>query len=240
MSTPEDENTPQQPAADGTPTGDVPPTAPPVPPTAPPAPPAAAPVPPAAPPAPPAAPTAPAGGTPPPAAPPAPGAFPAYSGTAAAPVAAPTAAPTTVNASFWLYIVATVFSVISGVIGLSVISSTRQTVIDQIQRQGTTINGQSIDQIADAAIAIGTATIIVVMIFWVVVYVLFAFLMRRGANWARIVLTVLTVLSLFNVLGGFGTGFVQFAASLVAVILMWLPASSQWFAAIKASKAPRA
>lgn len=235
MSIPEDPNRPQQP--EGAP-ADLPP-APPVPPAAP-VPPAEAPVgtpvAPAVPPAPPAPPTS--DFLPP--APAAPGAFPSYSGSAAPVVERPTTTPTTINVSFWLYIASAVLSVVSGIVALSLVSGTRQTVIDQLERQGTTLQGQNIQQLADTAIAVGIGVLIVTTIFWAIVFVLFAFLMRRGANWARIVLTVLTAISLLNLGSAFGIGFAQVAAAVAAAILLWLPASSQWFAAIKASKAPRA
>ena len=94
--------------------------------------------------------------------------------------------------------------------------------------------------VADAVIAGATVWAIVTLIFWAVAFVLFAFFMRRGANWARIVLTVLTVLSLLNIINGFGTGFLQFALAVVGVVLIWLRPSSEYFAAVKASKVPRA
>ncbi|WP_348789395.1 hypothetical protein [Leifsonia sp. NPDC080035] len=237
MSNPEDESKPQQPAEGDAATGGVPPVPPaaPVPPVEPPA---DAPVPPAAAPE---APAAPAGSyPPPPAAPPAPGAFPAYGATPAAPVAAPTEVPNTVNIAFWLYIASAVLSVVSGIVTAVTAGSNRAAVMDQIQRQGTNLHGLSLDQVADAAIAFAVTWSIITLIFWALTFVLFAFFMRRGANWARIILTVLTALSLLNIIATFGIGALQVIASIVALVLMWLRPSSAWFAAIKASKAPRA
>jgi hypothetical protein len=51
---------------------------------------------------------------------------------------------------------------------------------------------------------------------------------------------VLTALSLLNIIAGFGLGALQVVASIVAVVLMWLRPSSEYFNAVKASKAPRA
>jgi hypothetical protein len=217
MSTP-DENTPQQPAAGNTP-GSVPPVPP------------AAPVPPAEP-----APSA-ASYNPPPA-PPAPGAYPASSAPGA-PVAAPTAPPTPVNVAFWLFVASAVLSIIGGIITLATIGGTRQSLLDNLETQGSVDQSQA-QQFVDAAIGLGITWAIVTLIFWAVVFVLFAFFMRRGANWARIVLTVLTALSLLNIIAGFGLGALQVVASIVAVVLMWLRPSSEYFNAVKASKAPRA
>lgn len=217
MSTP-DENTPQQPAAGNTP-GSVPPVPP------------AAPVPPAEP-----APSA-ASYNPPPA-PPAPGAYPASSAPGA-PVAAPTAPPTPVNVAFWLFVASAVLSVIGGIITLATIGGTRESLLNSIETQGSVDQSQA-QQVVDAAIGLGITWAIVTLIFWAVVFVLFAFFMRRGANWARIVLTVLTALSLLNIIAGFGLGALQVVASIVAVVLMWLRPSTEYFNAVKASKAPRA
>ncbi|GAA4139002.1 hypothetical protein [Leifsonia shinshuensis] len=238
MTIPEDENKPQPPEGGNT-AGAVPP----VPEPTEPAP--SSEVPPAAPVTPP--PAAPAGGFPPappaPAAgsvPPPPGAFPAYAAAPQEPVAAPTRIPSTVNAAFWLYVASAVLSVIGGIVTIATAPGSKGAIIRQLQTSRANLNGQSLDQIANAAVSVAIGVSIVTLIFWAITFVLFAFFMRRGANWARIVLTVLTVLSLFNIIPGFPFGLLQVLASIVAVILIWLRPSSAWFAAIKASKAPRA
>lgn len=244
MSTPEDENTPR-PAEGGDQTGAVPPASEPTTPAEP----ATTPAPPAtpvgdAPPAPPVtpeppAPAAPAGGYPA-APPPPPGAFPAYGAAPVVPVERPTSIPTTVNTAFWLYIASALLSVISGIITISTVSRDHAAIVRQLQRSGADLHGQNIDTVANAALGVAIGFSVLTLIFWAVTFVLFAFFMRRGANWARIVLTVLTALSLLNVLNGLGTGALQVILSIVALILMWLRPSSEWFAAIKASKALRA
>ena len=219
MSIPDDESTPRP----AEPTGAGEPTTPPPAPAAPSAPPAS--------------------GQGFPTAPPPPPAFPASSGyPAGAPVAAtaaPTAPPRTVNIAFWLFVAGAVLSVISGIITVATIGSQRAQFLDAVQKsdQNSSLDPQSV---ADAVIAGATVWAIVTLIFWAVAFVLFAFFMRRGANWARIVLTVLTVLSLLNIINGFGTGFLQFALAVVGVVLIWLRPSSEYFAAVKASKVPRA
>jgi hypothetical protein len=131
-----------------------------------------------------------------------------------------------------------VLSVIGGIVTIASASSNRAAIIRQLQTQN--LHGQNIDTLATAAIGVAIGLSIITLIFWAIVFVLFAFFMRRGANWARIVLTILTVVSLLNILPGFPFGLIQVIASIVAVILIWLRPSSAWFAAIKASKAPRA
>jgi hypothetical protein len=220
MTIPDDESTPR-------PAGSAGPGEPTTPPAAPE---------PVAPPAPPAAqqgfPTAP---PPPPAYPPA-----GASAPGSAPLAAPTAPPRTVNIAFWLYVAGAVLSVISGIITIAVITASRADQVRIIEQQGTNLNGATPQQVADAAVAVIVTWSIITLLFWAITFVLFAFFMRRGANWARIILTVLTVLSALNILTGYGSGFIQFAATVVAVVLMWLRPSSEYFAAVKATKLPRA
>lgn len=120
------------------------------------------------------------------------------------------------------------------------IGSTRQEALDTLQRNGTDLRGLDANQVIDATIAAVTIWTIVTLIFWAVVFVLFAFFARRGAGWARIVLTILTALSLLNILTSFGVGALQVVLSIVGVVLLWLRPSSDYFAAVKAAKAPRA
>lgn len=222
MTDPDDESTPRPAGPTGAGEPATPPPASGVPPVAPPVTPSS---------------TAGEGGYP--VAPPPPG-YPAYSGTTAgAPVVAPAAPPRTVNIAFWLFVAAAVLSVVSGIISIATINSQRPAILDMAKNPHP---GGNVDPntFADAVIAGATVWAVVTLIFWAIAFVLVAFLMRRGANWARIVLTVLTVLSLLNIIQGFGAGFLQFAAAVVAVVLIWLRPSSEWFAAVKASKAPRA
>ncbi|WP_295125697.1 hypothetical protein, partial [uncultured Leifsonia sp.] len=197
------------------------------------------------PPAPPAPPVTPEPATPasggfPAAPPPPPGAFPGYSAAPAAPAEAPTGIPTTVNTAFWLYIASAVLSVIGGIVTVVGAGSNRAAALRQLANSNADLHGQSAEQVVNAVIAFAIGWSIVTLIFWAIVFVLFAFFLRRGANWARIVLTVLTALSLLNVIPGFPFGLLQVLAAIVAVVLIWLRPSSAWFAAIKASKAPRA
>ncbi|WP_233265574.1 hypothetical protein [Leifsonia sp. AG29] len=187
----------------------------------------------------------PAGGDLPPAppayaAPPAQDGFSAYPSSAPAPApVAPAAPPRTVNIAFWLYIASAVLSVISGILTIILISSQRDQQLRVLQDQGN-LQGANPNTLVDAIQATVITLSIVTLIFWAVTFVLFAFFARRGAGWARIVLTVLTVLSLLNLLAGYGVGALQVIASIVAIVLLWLRPSSEYFAAVKASKAPRA
>jgi hypothetical protein len=177
------------------------------------------------------------------AAPPAQDGFSAYPSSATpAPAPAPVAPagpPRTVNIAFWLYVASAVLSVISGILTIILISTQRDQQLRVLQQQGN-LQGANPNTLVDAIQATVITLSIVTLIFWAVTFVLFAFFARRGAGWARIVLTVLTALSLLNLLAGYGVGALQVIASIVAIVLLWLRPSSEYFAAVKASKAPRA
>ncbi|QJA00878.1 hypothetical protein HF024_18865 [Leifsonia sp. PS1209] len=133
---------------------------------------------------------------------------------------------------------------ISGIVTAISVSANRDTILQQItdslaksQTTGTKLDPNTL---TDAAITFGIVWAVVTLIFWALVFVLFAVFMRRGRNWARIVLTVLTVISLLNLGGLYFIGGVQVIAAIVATILIWLKPASQYFAAVKASRAPRA
>ncbi|MGN6762662.1 MAG: hypothetical protein ACTHJI_15195 [Leifsonia sp.] len=237
MSTPDDESTPRpaEPAGAGEP--NTPPHA-------------AGPAGPSEPPAAPAAPAAdqgfPAAPPPPPvdrgfpsAPPPPPVGYGAPAWGDGAPVVAPSEPPRTVTIAFWLYIAGAVLSVISGIITIAIVSGSRAQLLSAVQRPGINLRGATPQQAADAALVVAIVFTIVTLLFWAITLVLFAFFLRRGANWARIILTILTVLSLLNIINGYGAGFLEFALAVVAVVLIWLRPSNEYFAAVKAAKMPR-
>ena len=236
MTIPNDDSRPDQPASDG---------------STPPAPGAPGPVPPADPGAayPPAQPADPGAAYPPaPPAPPAygeqgpgaPGAYPAYAATPPEPVVAPSAPPSQVNLAFWLYIAAAALSVISGIVTIVVVANSRAAALRALSSGNTNLHGITAQQAADASIAIGTVLAIITLLFWAITFTVFALMMRRGRGWARIVLTVLTVLSLLNIPWGYGAGALQVIAAIVATVLIWLRPASEYFAAVRASRVPRA
>ncbi|KRC47408.1 hypothetical protein ASE16_16385 [Leifsonia sp. Root227] len=135
-------------------------------------------------------------------------------------------------------------SVISGIATAISVSANRAIILQQVtdslknaQTNGTNLDANSL---ADAAVTFGIVWAIVTLIFWALVFVLFATFMRRGRNWARIVLTILTVISFLNLATIYFIGGIQVIAAIVATILIWLRPASEYFAAVKASRAPRA
>ncbi|QDQ96306.1 hypothetical protein [Tomitella fengzijianii] len=126
------------------------------------------------------------------------------------------ATPTPVRIAFVCWIVVTLLGLIGGIL---------------IAAGAGSALFSGIDDVADESTAALTTAGIVVIVFGLVQLWL-AFRMRSGANWARIVLAILGILSLTSMWGGSGGGVynVLYLIILVAgVILMFLPANGDWF-----------
>jgi len=142
------------------------------------------------------------------------------------------AVPSHVNIAFWLYVAAAALSIVSLIISLATLGPQREAAQRQLEASGQPVSGSTLDAIITAGVVIS----VIFAIIWVAVYVLFAFFMKRGANWARIVLTILAALSLLNILSSYGVGALQALAAIVATILIWLRPANEYFQAVKASK----
>lgn len=150
--------------------------------------------------------------------------------------AGPVTPPQQVNIAFWLYIVGAALSLISLIVSLATIGSLKDDLQRQLAAQGQQISDGALNATVTASITVA----IVFGILYIAAYVLFAVFMRRGANWARIVLLIVTVLSLFGVLGGFGVGAARLVVGVIATVLIFLKPANEYFREVKARKAPRA
>lgn len=157
---------------------------------------------------------------------------PSGAGSAAGGARAVVPAPSQVTISFWLYMAAAAVSVISLIISLASVAGTRSALQHQLSVQGQKFTSGQLD----ALIAVTTTIAVVIGIVFIAAYVIFALFMRRGANWARIVLLILTVLSLFEVASGYGLGALRAVLGVIATILIFLPAASEYFRTVKANK----
>jgi hypothetical protein len=142
------------------------------------------------------------------------------------------APPKRVNTAFWLYIAAAALSLVSLIVSLMTTDASRAALQEQLERQGTAVDPATLD----AAIGAGVVISVVFGLLYLAAYVLFAFFLRRGANWARIVLVIITALSLFDVLSGFGVGAVRVLLGVVATVLVFTGESNEYFRSAKARK----
>ncbi|MGN6742222.1 MAG: hypothetical protein ACTHJL_02840 [Amnibacterium sp.] len=133
------------------------------------------------------------------------------------------ARPGTVEGAFWLYIVTPIVGLILGIVNLGAgIAAANNAAAQAGIGSGAVIAG----------VVIGLVIDIVFLVAIIVIDVFF----RRGANWARIVLTVLGALSIFGIIG---LGAITFILYAIAIVLSWLPASNAYFRARKGLAAPR-
>jgi hypothetical protein len=152
----------------------------------------------------------------------------------------PAALPSTVNASFWLYIAGAAMGLVSVVVGAIVGIRRIQSgqIAGQVIPPGTDVS----PSVLNTALAVGVALAVAVGLISVVAYIVFAVLMRRGANWARIVLTVLSSIALVSGLVGLlGLNLLNLLVSVlvvIAAVLLYVPASNAYFQARSAAKVP--
>lgn len=122
-------------------------------------------------------------------------------------------APTVVTASFWLWIASAVISLLAFFLTLPVL-------LDSSAASGAYAGGLVVGSIAGALL--GAALRIV-----------FAIFLLRGANWARIVLTVIGALVLLSLIpsavAGDLLGILVALIAIAAGVLMWLPAARPHF-----------
>jgi hypothetical protein len=170
-------------------------------------------------------------------------ASPSYAGGAGP--AAPPARPTSVTLAFFAWLLMTALSLISLLFVLT----------SPIWDQAVTAGLQTVDTNGvriDASTLVNTAKITSVIGFLIgaALYLLFAFKMRAGRNWARVVLTVIGVLGVLSavlptyrsvtvngttyVVQNYGIHWISLALLVAALVLMFLPASNAYFAASKA------
>lgn len=139
----------------------------------------------------------------------------------------PNGVPQLVNISFWLLIAAAAVFVISMLMGIGMLDDPlmRQTFEDAMRSSGATGTEFNFDDFKSAL----AATLVVIAILGAGMYLLVAFFIRKGKNWARILGTVfaaLSVIGLFQVpnIGTLGT-----LAGIAAIVLLYLPAAAPYF-----------
>ncbi|QKV73404.1 hypothetical protein [Amycolatopsis sp. Hca4] len=144
------------------------------------------------------------------------------------------ARPSTVEGAFWAFIVAPVVGLIGAVLIFANRDAITTTMRDANRQRGGNLTDAQIDQ----AVNVTMITAVVIAVIIAALYLLFAFKLRAGRNWARIVLTVLTALQLLSVLFGQSTigGYIAVLAAVVGVVLSFTSPSNAYFAAAKAPR----
>ena len=156
--------------------------------------------------------------------------------------------PNTVTFAFYCWLATAVVSIIGLILTLT--SPIWDLAVNAATRQGNvSLQGTSVQSLINT---LKIFTVVIALVF-VAVYLLFAFKMYAGRNWARIVLTVfgaLTLLSAFtptnrsvtvgsevyNINTGAWAGYVTALLALIGIVLMFLAPSNKYFAESKTYK----
>lgn len=140
--------------------------------------------------------------------------------------------PGTIIAAFFGFLTSTVVALATGALLLG----SRQEFADALrasnQKSGTAMTEEQLQQatVVAQAFAIGVVLVIALVYLWL------SFKLKAGRNWARVVLTVFTLLQVASLLftqGNTTTGYVSCAIAVVALVLSYLPASNVYIAAVK-------
>lgn len=163
--------------------------------------------------------------------PPPPGGFPPGAGTGPR--------PKEVDLSFWLWVTSFVLGIVGLIVFLGEFDTIRDTAVEearrQVQREGSPLDEAQLESITSAVLIGG----VVIGLLISAVELLFALFMRKGRNWARILLTVFGGIGVVSGLYSLTTeSGVQLALTVLslpvvigAIVTMYLPAANPWFRA---------
>lgn len=132
--------------------------------------------------------------------------------------------PQLVNISFWLLIASAAIFVISMLTGLSTLDDPmfRDTFEDQIEGSGAGVTYEDMKGVI-------AGTLVVFAIIGLALYLLVAFFVRKGKNWARILGTVFAALSIFGLFGPPSFATIGTLLGIAAIVLLYLPAAAPYF-----------
>ncbi|MDQ4103824.1 MAG: hypothetical protein M3186_08995 [Actinomycetota bacterium] len=143
--------------------------------------------------------------------------------------------PRTVEISFWLWIVILTFSGIGILITLTQLDQLRAQVIDTALAQDPTQDRSMIESVMTGALTVG----VVFALVFVAAGFAFAFFMRKGRNWARMLLAVpgglIVLLWLIGLTQGagptpaLGVSLVQLLLVVAAIATMFGAEANVWF-----------
>jgi hypothetical protein len=136
-------------------------------------------------------------------------------------------APKEVQVSFWLWIAGAALSVVGALFGFT----QRDALLEEIRKRpdAAQFSETQLDALVTSSLIVG----VLIALVLAGLFVLFAFKARAGRNWARIVLAILAVLGVLALgLGGVSAaGVLSTVMTVVAAVLLFLPASNRYFAA---------
>jgi multidrug efflux pump subunit AcrB len=142
--------------------------------------------------------------------------------------------PATVLAAFFGYLVSTVTAFASA----GILLGAKQKIVDALRTSNAQSGGKLTDQQIDQTATVGQAIGIAVVVAIALLYLLLAFKLKAGRNWARVLLTIITLLQVAALVTAEGTpvGYVSCAVAVVALVLSYFPASNRYVARVKGAR----
>ncbi|HET7782605.1 MAG TPA: hypothetical protein VFL08_09875 [Arthrobacter sp.] len=135
-----------------------------------------------------------------------------------------TGVPQLVNISFWLLIASAAIFVASALAGLTTLDDPRFRDVFDSQVQGT---GAGVTYEDMKGVIAGT--LVVFTIIGLALYLLVAFFVRKGKNWARILGTVFAALSVLGLFGPPSFATIGTLLGIAAIVLLYLPGAAPYF-----------
>jgi hypothetical protein len=135
--------------------------------------------------------------------------------------------PQLVNVSFWLLIAAAVVFVISMLMGISMLDdpATRAAFDDAMRSSGANGAQFNFEEFKSAL----AGMLVVIAILGAAMYLLVAFFVRKGKNWARVLGTIFAALSVFSLFQVPNLGTLGTLAGIAAIVLLYLPTTAPYF-----------
>lgn len=141
--------------------------------------------------------------------------------------------PKEVDYSFWLWVTNFALGLVGLIFFVGEFDTIRATAMEEARRQGGAIDEAQLESITTTALIIA----VIIGVLFSALQVLFAYFMRKGRNWARIVLAVFGGLGVLSGLYSLATeSGGQLALSMIsllvvigAIVTMFLAAANPWF-----------
>jgi len=130
-------------------------------------------------------------------------------------------------AAFFGYLVST----ISALVGAGLLLGYRDELAEALRTASPRLTEDQIQHSATLGQAFGIAVLVVLALL----YLFLSFKLKAGRNWARIVLTIVTLLQVASLAATSGTAvnYVSTAISVLALVLSYLPPSNAYVTQVK-------
>jgi hypothetical protein len=143
--------------------------------------------------------------------------------------------PGTLIAAFFGYLVSTISALVGAGLLLGYRDELAQALRTAAAGGSPRLTEDQVQKAASVAQAIGIAVLVVLA----VLYLFLSFKLKAGRNWARIALTIVTLLQVASLLATSGTAvnYVSTAISVIALVLSYLPPSNAYITWVKHGRA---